>query len=125
MNPDARHSTVIPLVVPEIVRFPPEVDVTNAAEIGASLLAALRPGVAVIIADMAQTHFCDSSGIRQLVTAHNRAKRNLAQLRVVTSSAAVLRILHVTGLDQMLAIRPSMDSALANSDPQEIGGIAG
>lgn len=116
MNSQAHStvSTVSPLALPEIVEFPPEVDLTNADVVGARLLAALRPGVAVVIADMTATHFCDSSGVRQLAIAHGRAGSNLAQLRVVTAHAAVLRVLQITGLDQVLDIRPSIDCALAN-----------
>jgi hypothetical protein len=33
----------------------------------------------------------------------------------------VLRILHLTGLDQVLDIRPTMDSALASSGPEVAG----
>jgi anti-sigma B factor antagonist len=117
MNPDAYQTTVSPLVVPEIVAFPPEVDITNAAGLGAELLAAFRPGVAVVIADMTLTAFCDSSGIRHLLIANDRAKRSLAQLRVVAATDQVLRVLHVTGVDQVLDIRLSMDVALANTRP--------
>lgn len=117
MNLHARLSTVRSFLVPEIVTFPAEVDITNAAGLGASLLAALRPGVTVVIVDMRSTQFCDSSGARQLVIAHDQAKRNFTQLRVVTAREPVLRILQVMGLDQLLDIRQSMDSALTNSDP--------
>jgi anti-sigma B factor antagonist len=122
MNPDARL-TVRPLIVREIVTFPSEVDIANAEGLGASLLAAIRPGVSVVIADMTLTHYCDSSGVRQLAIAHSRATSNLTQLRLVTACTAVLRILHLTGLDQVLDIRPSMDSALANNGPDGAGTI--
>jgi anti-sigma B factor antagonist len=110
-----RASTVSPLVVPEIVVFPPEVDISNAARFGADLLAEFRPGVAVVIADMTLTEFCDSSGIRQLLIANDRAKGSLAQLRVVVTSEAVRRVLYVTGVDQVLDIRASMGEALTGS----------
>ena len=113
-------STVSPLAVPEIVVFPAEVDISNAAFFGVELLASFRPGVAVVIADMTLTDFCDSSGIRHLLLANRRAKRCLAQLRVVVTSDAVRRALQVTGVDQALDIRPSMEAALTGSDPPGI-----
>ena len=115
----SRNSTISPLVVPEIVVFPPEVDISNAAYYGVELLAAFRPGVAVVIADMTLTEFCESSGIRHLLIANRRAKRSLAQLRVVVTSDAVRRVLQVTGVDQVLDIRPSMGHALADSVPAD------
>ena len=113
----APGSTVSALVLPEIVVFPPEVDVSNAALFGVELLAALRPGVAVVIADMTRTAFCDSSGIRHLLIANQRAKKRLAQLRVVVTADAVRRVLHVTGVDQVLDIYPSLQAALADRPP--------
>jgi hypothetical protein len=67
------------LVVPEIVVFPAEIDISNAALFGVELLAAFRFGVAVVIAVMTETAFCDSSDIRHLLIANQRAKRSLAQ----------------------------------------------
>ena len=116
----ARPSTVSPLLILEIVVFPPEVDISNAACLGVELLAAFRPGVAVVIADMTLTDFCDSSGIRHLLIANRRAKRCLAQLRVVVTSDAVRRVLQVTGVDQVLDIRSSMAAALTGSGPPGI-----
>ena len=117
MNPDARQGTVCPLVLPEIVTFPAEVDISNAARLGSELLAACRQGVAVVIADMSRTAFCDSSGIRHLLIANDRAGKNLAQLRVVVATESVLRVLRVTGVDQVLDIYPSLQKALADRPP--------
>ena len=117
MSPDACQSTVTPLVVPEIVTFPPEIDISNAARLGAELLAAFRPGVAVVIADMTLTDFCDSSGILQLMIANEQAKGGLAQLRVVAARGGVLRVLQVTGADQVLDVYPSLHAALASRSP--------
>ena len=102
---------------PKIVVFPPEVDVTSAALFGVELLAALRPGVAVVISDMTLTAFCDSSGIRHHVIANHRARKSLAQLRVVVTTDAVRRVLHATGVDQVLDIYSSLQEALADRPP--------
>lgn len=76
---------------------------------------ALRPGVTVLIADMSLTQFCDSSGIRSLVIAHDRAVRNDAEFRLVIPSAAVLRVLSVLGLDELLQVYPSLGMALTSA----------
>jgi anti-anti-sigma factor len=115
----ARPGTVIPPVAPEIVVFPPEVDISNAACFGVELLVALRPGVGAMIADMTLTAFCDCSGIRELLIANDQARRNLAQLRVVVTTDAVQRVLHVTGFDQVLDIRSSMAAALTGSGHED------
>ncbi len=101
-------------MVPEVVNLPAEVDISNAARLSAELLAAFRPGVSVVIADMSRTAFCDSSGIRHLLIANGRASKNRAELRVVVADEQVLRVLRVTGVDEVLDIYPSLHKALAD-----------
>jgi anti-sigma B factor antagonist len=109
----ARNATAKPLVLPEIVTLPGEIDVTNAQSVGDELQAAFGPGVAVVIADMTGTAFLDSSGIRYLLLASEHAAQANAELRLVTGSAAVLRVLRVTGVDGRLKIYPDLQACTA------------
>lgn len=95
-----------------VIVLPAEIDMANADRVGQQLGAALAPGVATVIADMTATRFCDSSGISMLVQAHGQAAANGTELRLVVASAAVLRTLTLTGLDQLLPIYPSLSQAL-------------
>jgi hypothetical protein len=58
---DVPPATITPLVVPEIVTIPDEIDIRNADRAGRELRAAFRPGVTVVIADMTRTGFAASS----------------------------------------------------------------
>jgi anti-sigma B factor antagonist len=118
---DASAQTVAasPLVVPEIVALPEEIDIANAQQVGAELCTAFRPGVAVVIADMTRTTFCDSSGIRHLLVASDRAAATGAELRLAIGSTTVLRILGTTGVDQVLKIYPSLQAALTNASASQ------
>jgi anti-sigma B factor antagonist len=111
----ADQGTVLPLVIPEIVTLPAEIDISNAESVGRQLCAAVRPGIAVVIADMSQTRYCDSSAVRSLMLAHDAAVRNDAELRLVIPSAAVLRMLSVLGFDRILHLYPSLGAALTSS----------
>ena len=114
MDIHARCATsTAPLVVPEIVTLPDEIDVTNAPRVGEELLSALGPGVAVVIADMTSTVFCDSRGIRHLLLARGRAEQTGAELRLVIAASPVLRILQTIGVDRMFRIYPSLHAAPA------------
>lgn len=95
-----------------VVRFPDEVDVTNIDDIGKALDSAFAPDVAIVIADMTGTSFCDSSAVQLLAQAHRRAAANGAGLRLAASSPAVLRIMAVTGFDQVIPVYPTLDAAL-------------
>ena len=97
---------------PVIVPLPAEIDMANAEDVGEQLCAAFVPGVTVVIADLGPTVFCDTSGARQLVLAHKRAVVSNRELRVVISSAGVLRVLAIMGLDRMLEIYPDLAAAL-------------
>jgi len=112
---DARGDRIVVL---EAVTFPVEVDVSNSEAVGRELLAAFRPGIAVVIADLSRTDFCDSSAISYLITAHNQAACTGAELRVVTSSTTVRRALNILGADQMLRLYPDMLSALTSKPPE-------
>jgi len=109
------RSTVRPLVVPELVTLPAEIDISNADAVREDLQAALRPGVAVVIADMTSTVFCDSAGLRSLLLASDAARAAGAELRLVIPSAAVLRIMQVAGFDRLLQVYLAMQEALTGA----------
>ena len=99
---------------PTVIRLPAEIDVTNVARIGEELGSAFALGVATVIADMTATTFCDSSGTRELLLAHHKAAAGSIELRIVMPSAGVRRIFQLTGLDQVLAIYPSLAAGCAD-----------
>jgi anti-sigma B factor antagonist len=101
-----------------IVLLPAEIDMANAEDVGEQLRAAFTRGAAVVIADLTSTVFCDSSGVRQLVLSHNYADFNGAQMRFVIPNRSILRVLDLTGIDQLLSIYPSLDAAVCgDSEP--------
>ena len=101
-----------------ILALPAEIDVTNADEVREQLLFAANQGAAVLVADMSQTTFCDSSGITALVRAFRRANESGTKFRLVTTSPAVLRVLEITGVDRLIDVYPTIAEALGspNSD---------
>jgi anti-sigma B factor antagonist len=96
-----------------VISLPAEIDAINADHVGSQLLAAFGPGITTVIADMTGTTFCDSSGIRVLLQAHQQARANHAELVLVVASAGVLRVLELTGLDVLLPIYPTLAEAMA------------
>jgi anti-sigma B factor antagonist len=101
---------------PVVVRLPAEIDTANAEKVGDQLRSALTCDTAVVIADLSLTAFFDSSGARQFVLAHRYAQARDAQLRFVISDRNLLRVLTLTGLDQLLSIYPSLGAAMS-ADP--------
>ncbi|HZR55016.1 MAG TPA: STAS domain-containing protein [Streptosporangiaceae bacterium] len=107
-----------------VVTVPEEIDVTNAADLRAALLKAGVNGSGTLVADMTQTQFCDSSGVHALVAAHRRAQAEGGQLLLVISSAAVLRILAITGIDRVIPNFTSVADALAHATAHADNGQA-
>jgi anti-sigma B factor antagonist len=96
-----------------VVRLPAEIDMANAERVGEQLCSAFTLGAAVVIADLTSTVFCDSAGARQFVLAHNFADAHDAQMRFVIPDRNMLRVLTLTGLDQLLSVYPSLDAAVS------------
>jgi anti-anti-sigma factor len=116
MVPDANSDwSAKPLVIPEIVSFPVEVDISSRDELRAALSAAIRPGVAVVIADLSQTKFCDGAGIRCLLAAHEQAVECGVELRAVMRSSAVRRLLVLLAGAEKLQVYPDMRAGLTGS----------
>jgi anti-sigma B factor antagonist len=95
-----------------VVALPAEIDVANYRQVRRELYSALATGVAVVVADMTATTCCDSMGFRTLVLAHERATAISTELRLVVTSAHVLQVMAILGLDTMLRIYPSPYAAL-------------
>jgi anti-sigma B factor antagonist len=98
---------------PAIVVLPAEIDVTNSAQVLAQLAAALTPGVPLVIADMTSTIFCDTSGVRALVEANNRAEAgNIGFRLAISPEGSVRRVLELTGIIRVLPVYLGLDEAI-------------
>lgn len=93
------------------VVLPSEIDVANADQVLADLLAAIDCGSLVVVADMSMTAFCDCAGVTALLVAGSRAARAGAELRVVARARPVLRTFGLTGLALDLPVYPSRSAA--------------
>jgi anti-sigma B factor antagonist len=100
-------------IMPVIVELPPEIDVTNSGQVLDRLEAALTPGVEVVIADLTSTSFCDSSGVRAIAHAHERAAaRNVRLQLAVLPDGSVRRVLQLTGIGSLMPLYPSLEEAV-------------
>lgn len=100
-----------------VMVFPAEVDVSGADQLRYELLSLIDGGATVIVADMSMTTFCDSAALTALVYAHKRAVARSADLRLVAVSAGVLRVIQLTGIDQLIHVYPTVAAAQAGPAP--------
>jgi anti-sigma B factor antagonist len=98
-----------------VVAAPEEIDITNATALSEALLDLHAQGHAVIVVDMTQTQFCDTAGLYVLVTGHKRALAEGREMRAAIAGGSVLRIMAITGIDQVIPHFDSVEDALAGS----------
>ena len=106
---------------PVVVEFPEEFDFGNAGEVAERVRAAIVPGVAVVVADLTRTAFCDSSGVRIMLLAHDWASADGVELRLVVPPGPTLIVLKLLALDELLPVYPSLREALAGVPALDAG----
>lgn len=83
-----------------------EIDGSTVARLNGVVDVLLRDGPGRIVLDMAGVSFCDSQGLGTLVTLSNRARMSQTVLVITNVSGYVNRVLDITGLRQVLLIKP-------------------
>lgn len=96
-----------------VVTAPVDIDMRNAGQLRAALRTAADASP-TIIADLGGTEFCDSSGLQVLVRALRRAQADGGEVRLVARSAAILRLLAITGIGRIFPLYQSVTEAVAN-----------
>jgi anti-anti-sigma factor len=95
-----------------VITMPTTIDMAATRRLCGQLGSALASATTVI-ADMTATRSCDSSAVRILLMAQEQAAATGVDLRLVVSSASVLRVLAATGADWLLPVYPRLEDALA------------
>jgi anti-anti-sigma factor len=86
------------------VRIDGELDLHTAREVHEEL-ASIPPDVRFVRADLTGLSFMDSAGMATLLAAARTLAKRGGTMVLVVDDASVLRVLHVTGLDQCFEIR--------------------
>jgi anti-sigma B factor antagonist len=90
-----------------------EVDVYSAPALKESLTGLLDGGDSVIVVDLSDVAFLDSTGLGALVEARAATSEAGGSLPLVCSQERILKLFTITGLDGVFAIHPTLDEALA------------
>jgi len=98
---------------PVVVKLPAEIDATCAAEVGKELAFAFSPAARAVIADMTETSFCDSAGIRMLVASYGQAAENGTKLVLVAPAGAVRRVFDLVDMGSLVPVYASLDAAVS------------
>lgn len=98
-----------------IVTVSGEVDVYTAPQLRTALEERISAGHTALIVDLQDVGFLDSTGLGVLVGRLKAVKKVDGWLRVVCTNERILRLFGITGLDRVIPIHDSVDTALAAS----------
>lgn len=97
-----------------------EIDLSNSARLGAALERGRMRGTP-LVADLSRVDFCDVSGLRALLVAHQRCARWGAPLSVVPSST-MARLFDLAFAPNTLTLCPDRSCALDGSSCGDVAG---
>jgi anti-sigma B factor antagonist len=92
-----------------------EVDVYTGPTLRDRISDLLDSGSHDLVVDLGRVDFIDSTGLGVLVGALNRTRELGGTLQLVCSQERVLKLLRITGLDQVFLVRASVHAALGDS----------
>ncbi len=84
-----------------------ELDLATAPQFRTEVSALLGTGCRAIVVDLSETTFLDSSGLGALVWAAHRLRAAGGSLTAVEPHPQIVATLRVTGVDRVVALRPS------------------
>jgi anti-sigma B factor antagonist len=99
-----------------IVSLSGEVDLYAAPEFKRELLQVIDAGAALVIVDLSDVTFIDSTTLGVLMGALNRLRQRDADLSLVCRDQNIIRIFEITGLDRTFAIYPTRVEAVEQFD---------
>jgi anti-sigma B factor antagonist len=97
-----------------IVAVSGEVDVYSAPALKDNITELLQSGVTTLIVDLSGVAFLDSTGLGALVEARTATTEAGGALPLVCSQERIIKLFTITGLDEVFAIHPSVDEAVAS-----------
>ena len=93
-----------------------EVDLSTAPAFEAAIATALTDEPPVIVLDLSDVTFMASVGLRILVATQEELRESV-RVAVVANSPATSRPIQMTGLDEIIALYPTLNEALDAVDP--------
>jgi anti-sigma B factor antagonist len=94
-----------------IVRVTGELDLATVPHLR-DVLAGLSRPPALVILDLTGLAFADSTGLREILVEHRRAKRDGYDFVIAVPAGPVRRLFELTALDMTLALVDDVDSAI-------------
>ncbi|MFE5757532.1 STAS domain-containing protein [Streptomyces massasporeus] len=95
-----------------VVTLRGEIDHDVRDKLSEALVGEEGPVPARTIADLSGVTFMDSSGLNVFVAAYQQAQEADGWVRIAGAQESVLRVLHLTGVDELITCHPDTEQAL-------------
>jgi anti-sigma B factor antagonist len=95
-----------------------EVDVYTAPRLRQAIVDLVDAGSPLVVVDMANVDFLDSTGLGVLVEGLKRARARSSDLAIVATQDKILKIFDITGLNKAFAIHRTVDDAVGEHTPE-------
>src|SRR3954452_24649097 len=89
-----------------------ELDLMTVGQFRRRIDSAFASGPPQLVIDLSGVTHMDSTGLAELISAHQRAMEMLGRLVLVVTSAAILRTLEIRGVAGLFTVASSRDDAL-------------
>lgn len=99
-----------------VVTVAGEVDALTAPQLAEAIDTAWQRQPDLVVVDLVEVGFLASAGLATLVTAHQQAREHRATLRVAAGDRVTFRPIHLTGVDEEIAVFESRQEALEATD---------
>jgi anti-anti-sigma factor len=93
-----------------------ELDLRTSPELEERLARVFSTGAELVILDLRQIEFMDSTGLRVLLGAHQRAQESGRRFALVRGADQVERVLTLTGVRDLLTVVDAPEELLAAGD---------
>ena len=90
-----------------------EIDVATAPELRDRLLAVAQTGNEIVVVDLSEVTFLDSTALGVLVSGLKRFRSGGGDLRLVVTGRSVAKVLEITGLAEVFPIFETAQAAVA------------
>jgi anti-anti-sigma factor len=97
-----------------VVRVSGEFDLAATHAVEEALLSVEDGQCRVIVLDLREVSFLDSTGLRTITSADHRARDAGHELRIVRGPEQIQKLLYVTGMDKILPLVDDPEESLEN-----------
>jgi anti-sigma B factor antagonist len=98
-----------------VIALSGEVDLYSCPEFKEELLRVIGNGATLVVVDLMETTFIDSTALGVLIRGVERLKMQDGRLVVACNDPNIVKVFEVTGLDRIFSVHRSLDEALAHA----------